>query len=131
MQLPYTMRFFSIKKFKGFRRNEVVPLIYWIPKMHKTQIGSRFIAGSKICSIKPLSKHFSKALKLILSHMKVYSDKVFERSNLHYYWILENSLQFMGKIKNGNIHHMQTFDFSTLYTASPHFEIRNKFYLIF
>ena len=72
-----------------------IPLIYWIPKMHKNPIGSRFIAGSKFCSIKLLSKNFSKALKLILNHMKLYSKVVFERAQLNQYWILENSLEFL------------------------------------
>ena len=53
-----------------------IPLIYWIPKMHKNPIGSRFIAGSKSCSIKLLSKYLSKALKVILNHMKNYSNTV-------------------------------------------------------
>ena len=108
-----------------------IPLIYWIPKMHKNPIGSRFIAGSKFCSIKLLSKNFSKALKLILNHMKLYSKVVFERAQLNQYWILENSLEFLEGIKNKNISHMETYDFSTLYTALPHEDIKLKFAGIF
>ena len=108
-----------------------IPLIYWIPKMHKNPIGSRFIAGSKKCSIKLLSKYFSKALKLILNHMKLYANTVYERSNLNYFWIIENSLDFMDKIKNKSIEHMETYDFSTLYTALPHPEIKRNFSKIF
>ena len=104
-----------------------IPTIYWIPKMHKNPIGSRFIAGSRICALKPISKAFSKALKLILNHMRLYSNTVFERTNLNYYWIIDNSLNFMDKVKDKNLQHMQTFDFSTLYTALPHSEIKNKF----
>jgi hypothetical protein len=77
-----------------------IPLIYWIPKMHKNPIGSRFIAGSKLCSIKLLSKNFSKALKYILNHMKNYNRVVFERSQLNQYWILENSLEFLDNIQD-------------------------------
>ena len=108
-----------------------IPLIYWIPKMHKNPIGSRFIAGSKLCSIKLLSKNFSKALKLILNHMKVYNKVVFERSQLNQYWILENSLEFLDEIQNKRVTHMETYDFSTLYTALPHNEIKGKFAGIF
>ena len=108
-----------------------IPTIYWIPKMHKNPIGSRFIAGSRICALKPISKAFSKALKLILNHMRLYSNTVFERTNLNYYWIIDNSLNFMDKVKDKNLQHMQTFDFSTLYTALPHSEIKNKFKKIF
>ena len=108
-----------------------IPLIYWIPKMHKNPIGSRFIAGSKLCSIKLLSKNFSKALKLILNHMKVYNRVVFERSQLHQYWILENSIEFLENVKDKSIFHMETYDFSTLYTALPHREIKGKFFSLF
>ena len=85
-----------------------IPLIYWIPKMHKNPIGSRFIAGSKSCSIKLLSKYFSKALKVILNHMKNYSNTVSQRADLNYFWIIENSLEFMDKIKNKDMQHMET-----------------------
>ena len=37
----------------------------------------------------------------------------------------------MDKVKDKNLLHMQTFDFSTLYTALPHSEIKNKFKKIF
>ena len=89
------------------------------------------IVCCKFCSIKLLSKNFSKALKLILNHMKLYNKVVFERSQLNQYWILENSLEFLDKIKDKSIFHMETYDFSTLYTALPHQEIKGKFFSIF
>ena len=115
--------FSKLKKIKGLELMRAIPLIYWIPKMHKNPIGSRFIAGSKFCSIKPLSKNFSKALKLILHHMKLYSNTVYTRTNFKYYWIIDNSLEFIDNIKDKNITHMETYDFSTLYTALPHRDI--------
>ena len=30
-----------------------LPIMYWLPKMHKTSIGARFIIASKNCSTKP------------------------------------------------------------------------------
>ena len=124
----------NFSKNKGIKVPEEMgdlPLIYWIPKMHKNPIGSRFIAGSKFCSIKMLSKHFSKALKLILNHMKLYNRTVFERTGLNCFWILDNSLEFLEKMKSERIDHMETYDFSTLYTALPHGEIKRKFSTIF
>ena len=56
--------FSASKNIRVLEEMNEVPPIYLIPKMNKTPKGSRFIAGSKICSIKPLSKHFSKALNL-------------------------------------------------------------------
>ena len=108
-----------------------IPLIYWIPKMHKTPIGNRFIAGSRICSIKTLSKAFSKALKTILNHMKLYHNTVLERSGFNGFWILNNSLELLEDLKDKKIDFMETYDFSTLYTALPHDEIKRKFSKIF
>ena len=31
--------------------DKVLPIMYWIPKMHKTPMGHRFIVASKICCI--------------------------------------------------------------------------------
>ena len=124
----------NFSKNKGIKVPECMgdlPLIYWIPKMHKNPIGSRFIAGSKFCSIKMLSKHFSKALKLILNHMKNYNRTVFERTGLNCFWILDNSLEFLEKMKSERINHMETYDFSTLYTALSHREIKLRFLAIF
>lgn len=125
------MRYSHSKGVKVQENMKDVPIIYWIPKMHKNPIGSRFIAGSKFCSIKPLSKYFSKALKLILNHMKLYNNVVYERTQLNQFWILENSLEFLDNIKNKKINHMETYDFSTLYTALPHVEIKQKLANIF
>ena len=123
--------FSESKNIKVKEEMREIPLIYWIPKMHKNPIGSRFIAGSRICSIKSLSKAFSKALKLILNHMKLYNKTVYERSGFNYYWILDNSLEFLESLREQNIVHMETYDFSTLYTALPHGEIKKKFNRLF
>ena len=96
------INFSKSKNIKVPNEMKDIPLIYWIPKMHKNPIGSRFIAGAKSCSIKLLSKYFSKALKVILDHMKKYSNTVSQRADLNYFWIVENSLEFMDKIKNVN-----------------------------
>ena len=68
--------------------------------MHKNPVGSRFIAGSRICSIKALSKAFSKALKVILNHMKLYHKTVLERSGFNGFWILDNSLELLEDLKD-------------------------------
>ena len=33
-------------------KEKALPLMYWIPKMHKNPIGARFIVASKSCSTK-------------------------------------------------------------------------------
>ena len=63
--------------------------------------------------------------------MKLYNKTVYERSGLNYYWILDNSLEFLEGLREKRIDHMETYDFSTLYTALPHDEIKKKFSTIF
>ena len=108
-----------------------LPLIYFIPKMHKNPTSQRFIAGSKLCSIKIISKLFSKCLKLILNHLSLYNNTVFQRSGIKLFWIIDNSIEFLNSIKNVKTSHLETYDFSTLYTSLPHTEIKSKFKTIF
>ena len=48
---------------------------YWIPKLHKNPVGSRFIIASKNCSTKPLSKAVSNTFKLIYSQIENFHHK--------------------------------------------------------
>ena len=43
------------------------PILYWLPKTHKTPIYTRFIVISKICITKPLSDVISKWLSRVIS----------------------------------------------------------------
>ena len=43
-----------------------LPAFYWLPKMHKTPTGSRFIAASSSCTTKPLSQLLTNCLNLII-----------------------------------------------------------------
>ena len=50
-----------------------LPAFYWLPKMHKTPTGSRFIAVSSSCTTKPSSQLLTNCLNLIIRNiMKVY-----------------------------------------------------------
>ena len=40
-------------------KDKGLPIMYWIPKLYKNPVGSRFIIVSKNCSSKPLSKAVS------------------------------------------------------------------------
>jgi len=108
-----------------------IPIIYWIPKQHKNPTSQRFIAGLKHCTIKLISKLFSKSLKLIINHLTNYNRTVFTRSGLKYFWIIDNSLDFLDNINNLKTNHLETYDFLTLYTNLPHREIKSKFKIIF
>merc|ERR1712002_516040 len=63
--------------------------------------------------------------------MKLYHKTVLERSGFNGFWILDNSLELLEDLKDKRIDFMETYDFSTLYTALPHDEIKKKFSTIF
>ena len=48
-----------------------LPELYWLPKMHKAPVGSRFIAASHKCTTKPLSKLLITCLK---REVRVYNE---------------------------------------------------------
>ena len=57
-------------KLKAEEKNEILPSMYWMPKMHKNPTGQRFIIASKFCSTKPLSKTISSVFNLIFNQIE-------------------------------------------------------------
>ena len=45
-----------------------LPSLYWLPKLHKTPYGSRFIAASNKCTTKQLSSILTVCLSAVLLH---------------------------------------------------------------
>ena len=45
--------------------DKLLPIIYCLPKLHKTPIGARFIVASNYCSMKPIADTTSKIFKMI------------------------------------------------------------------
>ena len=52
-----------------------LPVMYWIPKMHKNPISFRFIIASPVCSIKLLSKDIASIFKLFYEKVERYHTK--------------------------------------------------------
>ena len=101
-----------------------LPAFYWLPKMHKTLTGSRFIAASSGCTAKPLSQLLTNCLNLIIQHYKEYNEGILKNSGANCFWIIDNSTQVLNKLAKLNnsttAKHFDSFDFSTLYTNIPH-----------
>ena len=101
-----------------------LPSMYWMPKMHKSPTGFRFIIASKHCSTKPISTAVSTAFKLIYKQVQNFHRDAKFLSNYNKFWVLQNSdpiisiLQKTNKRKNAKS--ISTYDFSTLYTKLPH-----------
>ena len=105
-----------------------LPILLWIPKMHKNPSKQRFIAASHCCTTKNISSLIGKCLKLIQKAHQVYCDRKKNYSGYNLFWIVDNSLgvhkllqQCDTKAKNA-----VTYDFSTLYTSIPHNKLKNQ-----
>ena len=75
-----------------------LPLLYWIPKLHKDPYKQSFIAGSSSCSIKPLSKLLTSILTTIKEGLQKYCDIVYSHRGMNQMWILKNSKQLLDSI---------------------------------
>ena len=101
-----------------------LPIMYWMPKLHKNPIGSRFIIASKKCSTKPLSTVISRVFKMIFAHVESFHKKSHFYSSFKKFWVVQNSFPVLKKLDQINMKKnaksLYTFDFSTLYTTIPH-----------
>ena len=100
-----------------------VPLLL-AGKMHKTPVGSGFIAASYSCTTKPLSRLLTKCLGLVLTHFQQYNAGVTRRTGCSAYWVINNSTQVIDMInrlnKSNSLKSFDSFDFATLYTSILH-----------
>jgi hypothetical protein len=53
-------------------KQQQLPILLWIPKMHKKPSKQRFIAASHCCTTKPISALITKCLKLIQQAHRIY-----------------------------------------------------------
>ena len=54
-----------------YEQHETLPSFYWLPKLHKTPYGTRFIAASNRCTTKQLSALLTSCFKTIITHFKL------------------------------------------------------------
>jgi hypothetical protein len=65
-----------------------LPLLLWIPKMHKTPSKQRFIAASHSCTTKPVSAMITKCLKLVQQAHKFYCNRINSYTGFNFMWII-------------------------------------------
>ena len=107
-----------------------VPLMYWIPKMYKNHVGSRFIITSSKYILKPLSNAITAIFKLFHKNEKYNSKNTiwWEKSNFGSSKMDQpvtdsiNKLNFPKKVQ-----HVPIFDYSPLpkYLMIKLFVVRN------
>ena len=117
-------------KFSAYvkERQDRLPTMYWLPKLHKRPYKARFIANSSSCTTIELSYLLSSCLTAIKKHVIRYCEKVYEISGKKLFWSIINSGEVLNKLKSRVFRatSLSTYDFSTLYTTLPHNLIKEK-----
>ena len=106
-----------------------LPYIYWTPKMHKSPVKHRFIAGSSKCTTKQLSNLLTKMLTVIKTGLEKYCSIKTSRTGVNNMWILKNSINLLSSLGHLGVHRatsIQTFDFFILYTSIPHDLLKSR-----
>ena len=109
-------------------KQDRLPTLYWLPKLHKRPYKARFIANSSSCTTTVLSKLLTSCLTAVKKHWIRYYDTVYERDGINYFWLIKNSNDVLNKFKSKTFQasKLSTYDFSTLYTTLPHHLIKDK-----
>ena len=106
-----------------------LPYLYWTPKLHKSPVKHRFIAGSSKCTTKQLSSLLTKILTVIKTGLEKYCSIKTSHTGVNNMWILKNSTNLLSSLGHLGVHKatsIQTFDFSTLYTSIPHDLLKSR-----
>ena len=109
-------------------RQDRLPTMYWLPKLHKRPYKARYIANSSSCTTTELSKLLTSCLTAVKNHVIRYFEKVYERSGKNLFWSIKNSGEVLYKLKSRGFRatSLSTYDFSTLCTTLPHNLIKEK-----
>ena len=68
-----------------------LPVIYWIPTLHKKRYQARFIANSSACTTVNISILLTSCLTAIKEHVRKYCDKAYGNSGIDLFWSIKNS----------------------------------------
>ena len=101
-----------------------LPYLYWTPKLHKSPVKHRFIAGSSKCTTKELSSLLTKIFTVIKTGLEKYCGiKTSHTGFNNNMCILKDSTNLLSSLGHLGIRKTtssQKFDVSTLYTSIPH-----------
>ena len=111
-------------------RQDRLPTMYWLPKLHKRPYKARFIANSSSCTTTELSKLLTSCLIAIKAKVIKYCETVYERSGKNMFWPIKKSGEVLSKLKDIGYQatSLSTYDFSILYTTLPHNLIKEKLF---
>ena len=79
-------------------RQDRLPTMYWLPKLHKRPYKAMFIANSSSCTTTALSKLLTPCLTAIKAKVIKYCETVYERSGKNMFWPIKNSGEVLNKV---------------------------------
>ena len=91
-----------------------LPYLYWTPKLHKSPVKHRFIAGSSKCTTKQLSILLTKILTVIKTGLEKYCSTKTSYTGVNNIWMHKNSTNLLSSLSHLGVHRansIQTFDF--------------------
>ena len=83
-------------------KQDRLPTLYWLPKLHKRPYKARFVANSSSCTTTNLSKLLTSCLTVVKKHWIRYYDTVYERDGINFFWSIKNSNDVLNKFKSKN-----------------------------
>ena len=101
--------------------------LHWTPKLHKSPVKHRLIAGSSKCTLKHLSSLSTKIP--IKNGLERYRSIKTSYTEVNSMWILKNSTNLLSLLGHLGVHRatsIQTFDISTLYISIPHDLLKSR-----
>ena len=76
-------------------RQDRLPTMYWLPKLHKRPYKARFIANSSSCTTTELSKLLTSCLTAIKAKVIKYCETVYERSGKNMFWPIKILVKYL------------------------------------
>ena len=103
--------------------------LYWTLKLHKSPYKHWFKAGSSKCMTKDLSCLLTKVLSTIKDGLVRYCNTKSNCNGVNNMQILKDSTSLLSSLNQLDVHtamSVQTFDFSKLYTSTPHDLLKSR-----
>ena len=94
--------------------------MYWLPKIHKTPVGARFIVASYYCSTNLFSDTISKNFKMIFNTVESFHKKGFFYLGCKKFWVVQNSFPIATMLNKINVKKKSilTLECSTFYATT-------------
>ena len=70
-----------------------LPFLYWLPKMHKTPFGCRFISASGRCSTTSASKSLCKMLSCVHDTIRIKSDRILAETGVRRHFVIRDAFE--------------------------------------